>query len=183
MDRPDDVLTQRGVPAKSWWRLSHCSKTTPVSTNERDPRNENCHRSATMVAQSHVIQADDALVAVSNGSHYAKAWCYCGSSTHPTSIQRGTLEERRAANVEPARKKSTQVICSRRYGNDTCHTGRKQIMDMSVWNSVKDPKAPACCALAAPECNVTSERCVSTLTDCTEYRNRTQKMKRAPSMP
>ena len=33
---------------------------------------------------------------------------------------------------------------------DTGHTGRKQIMDMSVWNSVKDAKAPGCCALAAP---------------------------------
>ena len=58
---------------------------------------------------------------------------------------------------------------------DTGHTGRKQIMDMSVWNSVKDAKAPACCALAAPECNVTSERFVSTSAGCTEYRNRTEK--------
>ena len=104
-------------------KLSHRSKTTPVSKNERNTRNENFFRSETVVAQSHVRQADDALVAVSNGSHYAKAWCYCGSSTHPRSIQRGTLEERRGANVEPARKQSTQVICSRRYGNGSRRHG------------------------------------------------------------
>ena len=156
------------MPAISSWVLSHGSKTTPVSTNERNPRNENCHRSATVVAQSHVRQADDALVAVSNGSHYAKAWC---TQVHPTWNPGGaSCRECRGSS-----KKSTQVICSRRYGNDTGYTGRTQIMDMSVWNSVKDPKAPARCALAAPECNVTSERCVSTSTDCAEYRNRTQK--------
>ena len=94
-----------------------------MSKNERNTRNENFFRSETVVAQSHVRQADDALVAVSNGSHYATAWCYCGSSTHRRSIQRGTLEERRGANVEPARKQSTQVICSRRYGNGSRRHG------------------------------------------------------------
>ena len=102
------------MPAIPSWKLSHRSKTTPVSKNERNTRNENFFRSETVVAQSHVRQADDALVAVSNGSHYAKAWCYCGSCN---------LEERRGANVEPARKQSTQVICSRRYGNGSRRHG------------------------------------------------------------
>ena len=46
---------------------------------------------------------------------------------------------------------------------DTGHTGRKQIMDMSVWNSVKDAKAPACCALAVPDL---LRRCLSVARQC-----------------
>ena len=59
--RPD---TARGVPAQYSWELSECSKTTPVLTNERNTRNENFQRSKTMVAQSHVRQADDAQEAM-----------------------------------------------------------------------------------------------------------------------
>ena len=151
------------MPAISSWRLSHGSKTTPVSTNERNTK--------TMVAQSHVRQADDALVAVSNGSHNAKAWCYCGTSTHPTGGA-----SCRECPASSKKKYSCHLFAAIWQWLSQTRVTREESRSWTCQcGTVKDAKAPACCALAAPECKVTSERCVSTSTDCTEYRNRTQK--------
>ena len=109
-----------GVRALSSWVLSHGSKTTPVSTNERDTRNENFHRSKTMVAQSHVGQADDALVAVSNGRHYAKAWC---AQVHPTWNPGGALCRECRGSSKKVRKSFVRgdMAMTRSHGKNADH--------------------------------------------------------------
>ena len=144
MDRPERCPEHSdGVPAKSWWRLSHCSKTTPVSTNERDaPQRVVSPFVQRWCAQSHcVIQADDVFCfsGVQRMQSLRKSLVLLAArSTHLISIQRGTpLEKRQCTRMSSQlEKKYSKSFVHGDMAMTLVRTGRKQITwTLSVWNS------------------------------------------------